>query len=394
MVGALEGIRVLDLGRVLAAPSAGALFGDMGAEVIKIEQPGRGDDSRGFAPMKDGVSCYYKNYNRSKRGITLDLRKGKDVFLELVKDVDVLIENFRPGTMEKLGLGYEELKKVNPRLIYGSISGFGATGPYKNRAGYDTMSQAWSGVMSITGWPENDPVRCGASFGDVIGGLNLVIGVLAALRYRDKTGVGQMIDISLTDGCVLAAASMIQVYLSTGKVPKKNGNRYTSSAPGGGYHTKDGYCVINGSAPKFWALLCNTMGRSELIEDPRYATNALRVKNREDLDKIVEAWTLTMTTDEVINLLLPMGFACAPILELDQVVENEQIGGARNMFPEIEDPEVGPMRFTNSAVKMSETMPEIRCPAPLMGQHNDEVYKEILGYSSEKIQKLRDENVI
>lgn len=394
MEGALKGIRVLDLGRVLAAPSAGALFGDMGAEVIKIEQPGRGDDSRGFAPMKNGVSCYYKNYNRSKRGITLDLKKGKEIFLDLVKETDVLIENFRPGTMEKLGLGYEELKKVNPRLIYGSISGFGATGPYKNRAGYDTMSQAWSGVMSITGWPENDPVRCGASFGDVIGGLNLVIGVLAALRYRDRTGIGQMIDISLTDGCVLAAASMIQVYLSTGTVPKKNGNRYTSSAPGGGYHTKDGYCVINGSAPKFWAMLCNTIGRPDLIEDPKFATNALRVKNREELDIIVEAWTMTMTTDEVINLLLPMGFACAPILELDQVVANEQIGGARNMFPEIEDPEVGKMRFTNSAVKMSETMPEIRCPAPVMGQHNEEVYKEILGYSSDKIKMLRDENVI
>ena len=231
MAGVLEGIRVLDMGRVLAGPSAAALFGDMGAEVIKLEQPGRGDDSRGFAPMKNGVSCYYKNFNRSKKGITLDLKKGKETFLELVKQVDVLIENFRPGTMEKLGLGYEELKKVNPGLIYGCISGFGSTGPYKNRAGYDTMSQAWSGVMSITGWPEDDPVRCGASFGDVIGGLHLVIGILAALRHRERTGHGQMIDVSLTDGCVVAAASMFEVYLATGKVPTKNGNRYTSSAP-------------------------------------------------------------------------------------------------------------------------------------------------------------------
>lgn len=159
MAGALEGIRVLDMGRVLAGPSSAALMGDMGAEVIKLEQPGRGDDSRGFAPMKNGVSCYYKNFNRSKKGITLDLKTGKDVFLELVKTVDVLVENFRPGTMKKLGLGYEELKKINPGLIYGCISGFGSTGPYRNRAGYDTMSQAWSGVMSITGWPEDDPVR-------------------------------------------------------------------------------------------------------------------------------------------------------------------------------------------------------------------------------------------
>lgn len=394
MESALKGIRVLDMGRVLATPSAGALLGDLGAEVIKLEQPGTGDDSRNFAPMKNGVSCYYKNFNRSKKGITLDLKKGKDVLLELVKNVDVLIENFRPGTMEKLGVGYETLKEVNPRLIYGSISGFGATGPYRHRAGYDTMSQAWSGVMSITGWPESDPVRCGASFGDVMGGLNLVIGVLAALRYRDQTGKGQKIDISLTDGCVVAEASMMQVYLSTGKVPTKNGNRYTSSAPGGGYHTKDGYMVINGSAPKFFGILCQEMGRPELVDDPRFVTNALRVRNRAALDEIVEAWTTSLTTDEIIDRLLPKGFACAPILTLDQVVANEQIGGARNMFPEIDDPEVGPMRFTNSAVRMSETDPEIRCPAPRLGEHNREIYASVLGYSQEKIDELAAQGVI
>lgn len=394
MNSALEGIRVLDLGRVLAAPSAGALLGDMGAEVIKVEQPVKGDDSRNFAPMVNNASCYYKNFNRSKKGITLDLKKGKDVLLDLVRISDVLIENFRPGTMEKLGLGYEELKKVNPRLIYGSISGFGYTGPYRNRAGYDTMSQAWSGVMSITGWPDKDPVRCGASFGDVIGGLNLVIGVLAALRYRDATGKGQFVDIALTDGCVVAEASMMQVYLSTGKVPMRNGNAYTSSAPGGGYKSKDGYVVINGSAPKFWKLLCDTMGKPELVDDPLYATNALRVKNRVSLDEIVTEWTTSLTTDEIIDTLLPMGFACAPILTLDKVASNEQIAGARNMFPEIDDPEVGKMRFTNSAVKLSETPPEIKCPAPKLGQHNEEVYGTLLGYSASKISDLVKEGTI
>lgn len=394
MRGALEGIRVLDLGRVLATPSAGALLGDMGADVIKIEQPEKGDDSRNFAPMKNGVSCYYKNFNRSKKGITLDLKKGRDVLFDLVENTDVLIENFRPGTMEKLGLGYESLKGVNPGLIYGSISGFGHTGPYRERAGYDTMAQAWSGVMSITGWPDSDPVRCGASFGDVTSGLNLVIGVLAALRYRDKTGEGQFIDISLADSCVVAEASMMQVYLSTGIIPAKNGNAYTSSAPGGGYHTKDGYMVINGSAPKFWKILCDVMDKPELINHPDYATNALRVKNREALDKIVSQWTISLNTDEILDTLLPLGFACAPILSFDQVVENEQIGGARNMFPEIDDPEVGKMRFTNSAVKMSGTMPEIRCPAPLLGQHNDEIYSGTLNYSPEKIRKLREEGII
>lgn len=394
MKTALEGIRVLDLGRVLAAPSAGALLGDMGAEVIKVEQPVKGDDSRNFAPMVNGVSCYYKNFNRSKKGITLDLKKGKDVLLDLARISDVLIENFRPGTMEKLGLGYDELKKINPRLIYGSISGFGSTGPYRNRAGYDTMSQAWSGVMSITGWPDKDPVRCGASFGDVIGGLNLVIGVLAALRYRDVTGEGQFVDISLTDGCVVAEASMMQVYLSTGKVPVRNGNAYTSSAPGGGYRSKDGYVVINGSAPKFWRLLCDTMGRPELVNDPRFETNALRVQNRVPLDEIVTEWTSSLTTDEVIDKLLPMGFACAPILTLDKVAANEQIAGARNMFPEIDDPEVGRMRFTNSAVKLSETPPEIKSPAPKLGQHNAEIYVSLLGYSRERLAELAQNGII
>lgn len=248
--------------------------------------------------------------------------------------------------------------------------------------------------MSITGWPGNDPVRCGASFGDVIGGLNLTIGILAALHHREKTGLGQMIDISLADGCVVAEASMMQVYLSTGKTPTRNGNSYTSSAPGGGYHSKDGYIVINGSAPKFWGILCNVMGLPELIEDPKYATNALRVRNREELDEIVGAWTRTLTTNELIDLLLPKGFACAPILTLDQVAANEQIAWARNMFPEIEDPEVGKMRFTNSAVKMSETMPEIRCPAPMLGQHNEEILGEVLGYSTEKIESLKAEGII
>lgn len=248
--------------------------------------------------------------------------------------------------------------------------------------------------MSITGWPDDDPVRCGASFGDVMGGLNLVIGILAALRYRDRTGKGQKIDIGLTDGCIVAEASMMQVYLTTGVVPHKNGNRYTSSAPGGGYHTKDGYMVINGSAPKFWGILCEKMGHPELVNDPLYATNPLRVKNRESLDKIVEAWTMSKTTQEIMDELLPSGFACAPILTLDQVVANEQFSVYRNMFPEIDDPEVGKMRFTNSAVKMSETMPEIRCPAPKLGQHNEEVYENVFGFSKEEIEKLKEENII
>ncbi len=392
--GALEGVRVLDLGRVLSAPFCAAMLGDMGADVIKLEQPGKGDDSRGFMPRKDDISTYYINFNRSKRGVTLDLKKGKEVFLELVKHVDVVVENFRPGVMKKLGLDYESLKKVNPGLIYAAISGFGQTGPYADRAGYDTMAQAMSGIMSVTGWPGSEPTRCGASVADIMGGLQAVIGILAALRYREKTGKGQMIDISLVDVSVVGLSSVNQVYLTNGRVPQRLGNSYESSAPGGGYHTKDGYFIMNGSAPKFWAILCNAMKKPELIEDPRFATNALRVTNKKELDAIVTEWTKTMNTDEVINLLLPLGFAVAPVLSIDQVAADPHIAGERQMFGEVNHPQIGKIRVTNQAVKMSETNPEIRRSSPLLGEHNEEVFINELGLTKEQLDTMRKDETI
>lgn len=392
--GALTGIRVLDLGRVLSAPFCAAMLGDMGAEVIKIEQPEVGDDSRNFAPRINDVSAYYINFNRSKKGITLDLKKGKEIFLRMVKEADVVVENFRPGVMKKLGLDYEALSKVNPKIVYAAISGFGQTGPYAGRAGYDTMAQAMSGIMSITGWPDTPPTRSGASVADVMGGLQAVIGILAALRHRDNTGRGQMVDISLVDVSVVGLSSVAQVYLTTGQIPGANGNSYTSSAPGGGYYTKDGYFIMNGSAPKFWAILCNTMNKPELIADPRFATNALRVKNKIELNSIVEAWTRSMTTNEIIDLLLPKGFAVAPVLTLDQVVSDPHIGGVRNMFPEIEHPQVGKIKVTNQALKMSETNPEIQFRSPLLGEHNKDIYCDLFEYSQEELARFKAEGVI
>ncbi|WP_337996539.1 CaiB/BaiF CoA-transferase family protein [Oleispirillum naphthae] len=387
-------MKVLDLGRVLSAPFCAAMLGDMGADVVKIEQPEKGDDSRGFMPRKDDVSTYFINFNRSKRGITLDLKKGKEVFLELIKNVDVVVENFRPGVMKKLGLDYAELKKVNPRLIYAAISGFGQTGPYAHRAGYDTMAQAMSGIMSVTGFPGSEPTRCGASVADIMGGLQAVIGILAALRYREKTGEGQMVDISLVDVSVVGLSSVNQVYLTSGRVPLRNGNSYESSAPGGGYHTKDGYFIMNGSAPKFWGILCNAMKKPELLEDPRFATNALRVTHKKELDAIVTAWTKTMTTDEIINLLLPLGFAVAPVMTIDQVVADPHIGGVRQMFGEVNHPQIGKIRVTNQAVKMSATNPEIRRSSPLLGEHNKDVYQGELGLSEERLADMRRDGII
>ncbi|WP_316860205.1 CaiB/BaiF CoA-transferase family protein [uncultured Cohaesibacter sp.] len=392
--GALEGLRVLDLGRVLSAPFCTAMLGDMGADVIKIEQPGRGDDSRGFMPRKDDISTYFINFNRSKRGITLNLKTGKDVFLELVKNVDVVVENFRPGVMKKLGLDYDELKKVNPRLIYAAISGFGQTGPYSSRAGYDTMAQAMAGIMSVTGFPGSEPTRCGASVADIMGGLQAVIGILAALRHREKSGEGQMVDVALVDVSVVGLSSVNQVYLTTGRVPQRNGNSYESSAPGGGYSTKDGYFVMNGSAPKFWAILCNAMNKPELIEDERFKTNSLRVTNKHELDAIITEWTKTMTTDELMDLLLPLGFAVAPVMTLDKVAADPHIAGVRHMFGEVEHPQVGKIRVTNQAVKMSATNPEIKRSSPLLGEHNKEIYLEELGFSEERFEEMQREEIV
>jgi formyl-CoA transferase len=229
---------------------------------------------------------------------------------------------------------------------------------------------------------------------DVMGGLQAVIGILAALRYRDATGKGQLVDIALVDAAVVGLCSVNQVYLTSGHVTQRIGNSYQSSAPGGGYHTKNGYFILNGSAPKFWAILCNAMGKPELIDDPRFATNSLRVANKAELDAIVETWTTTMETDEIIELLLSLGFAAAPVLTIDQVVADPHIGGVRNMFAEVDHPEVGKIKVTNQAVKMSETNPKIRCPSPLLGQHNDEVYSETFGFTEEQLEDFKKEEII
>jgi formyl-CoA transferase len=312
----------------------------------------------------------------------------------MIKNVDVLVENFRPGVMKKLGLDYEELKKVNKGLVYAAISGFGQNGPYSARAGYDTMAQAMSGIMSVTGWPGAEPTRCGASVADIMGGLQAAIGILAALRHRELAGAGQMVDISLVDVSVVGLSSVNQVYLTNGRVSQRIGNSYESSAPGGGYKTKDGYFIMNGSAPKFWAILCHTMNMPELIDDPRFATNALRVSNKAQLNAIVEAWTKTMETDEIIELLLPKGFAVAPVLTIDKVANDPHIAGARNMFVEIDHPQVGKIKVTNQAIKMSETNPSIQFRSPLLGEHNKDVYCGLFGFSEEELAKFKEDSII
>ena len=397
MKGALNGVKVLDLSRVLAGPFCTMMLADMGAEVIKVEMPGKGDDSRAFPPYINDESVYFMNMNRNKKGITLNLKaeEGKEIFRKLVKEVDILIENYRPGTMEKMGLGYEELKKINPKLVYGCVSGFGHTGPYSKRAGYDIVGQGMSGIMSVTGWADGPATRCGAPISDVAGGISLCAGVLGALHHATTTGVGQKVDIALVDTLVALMQNINMIYLATGRLPQRIGNRYESSYPYDTFPCKDGTDVVIGCAnDKFFNILCDFMGKPELKEDPRFARNVDRVANHEALRPIVVEWTMSMNSNEVVDMLLSKGVPTCPIYNIEQVTKDPQIAGDREMFIEREYPNVGKLKVTNTHIKMSETKPGFRTPSPTLGQHNEEILSGLLGMSAEEIAAMKDNKVI
>ena len=368
----------------------------MGAEVIKLEIPGKGDDSRSYVPQINGESSYYINLNRNKKGITLNLKdeKGKKIFLELVKKVDILIENFRPGTMDKLGLGYETLHKVNPALVYGCVSGFGQYGPYSKLPGYDIISQAAGGLMSVTGWADGEATRTGTAIGDVLGGLNMSIGVLAAYVSRLRTGVGQMVDVALVDSVVSALEIITQIYLQTGKIPQRIGNRYESVYPYDSFNTKDGSIVIGCGNDKLFSLLARQMGKPELIEDQRFCTNPLRVKNHALLKPIVENWLAGYTMDEAIELIQAAGVPAAPINTIDRVVSDPHIAGAREMFVEIEHPVAGKLKVTACQIKFSDTKSGVFASAPTLGQHTDQILEQYLGMSVDTLRALHEDHVV
>ena len=393
----LEDVCVLDLTRVVAGPYAGAILGDLGANVTKIEIPGSGDDSRGYGPYKNGESMYYANLNRNKKGITLNLKSeaGKEILRELVKKSDVLIENYRPGVMDRLGLGYEELKKINPRLIYGAISGFGSYGPYAKRPGYDIISQGMGGLMSITGEEGGAPTRSGNAMGDILGGMNLVIGVLAALHARERTGAGQRVDISLVDSVVASLENAYIRYFESGEIPKRTGNAYASIAPYDTYQAKDGYVIIGCGNQKLYEKLCRDILDMEwMITDERFLTVPLRVKNNKIQKKYIEEWTGQRNVEEIVDLILSNGIPAAPIYNVKQIAESEHIAKAREMFIDIHHPVIGDMTVNGNPVKTMDMMPRINMPAPTLGQHNAEIFMEKLGISEEEFTKLKSEGVI
>lgn len=394
--GLLEGVVVLDLTRVLAGPFCGVLLADMGATVIKVENPAGGDDTRAYGPFINNNSVYFANFNRSKKGVTLNLKDpaAKEIFKEMIRRADVVIENYRPGTMEKLGLGYDVLKEVNPGIIYGAVSGFGHTGPYSRRAGYDIVGQAMGGLMSTTGWPGGPATRSGTPLGDVLGALNLAVGVLAALVNKGKTGLGEKVDVALADSVASAMENITMIYQATGRIPQRIGNRYESTYPYDVFPARDGDVVIAAGNNKLWSILCGVMGKPELAEDPMYLNVKDRVANHASLRDLVCEWTKNYTIDEIDSMLNSAGCPACPVNTLDRLVADPQIAVARGMFPEIDQPGIGKLNITAVPQKLTRTKACPRKPAPLLGEDNAAIYGEWLGFDEAKLAELKAQGVI
>ncbi len=397
MSGPLEGIRILDLSWVLAGPFCTMILSDLGAEVIKLERPNVGDLARGNAPFIDGESSYFMSINRGKKSITVDLQteKGKEIFLKLAKKVDVIVENFVPGTMKRLGLDYEVVKAVSSGIIYASISGFGQTGPHSQNRALDVIIQAMGGLMSITGETDGPPVKPGASIGDLTAGLFTTIGILSALHEREKSGEGQMLDISMLDCQISILENAFARYFATGEIPKRLGTRHAVYTPFQAFETKDGYIVIAmvGGARNQWPLFCAIIGRIDLMDDERYQTGASRTEHYDELELILNEVLKTKTTDEWIKELTEVGIPCGPINNIAEVAASPQVAH-RNMIIEVPHPKLGKVKLINTPVKLSRTSGSVDSSAPELGQDTRVILSELLGMSDEEINGLADSGII
>lgn len=396
MAGPLEGIRVIDLTRILAGPYCTMMLGDMGAEIIKIENPDGGDDTRSWGPpFLNGVSAYFLSINRNKKSLTLNLKdeRGKALLRDLIRKGDVMVENFRPGALEKLGFSWEEIRRANPRMIFASLSGFGQTGPRRSEPGFDVVIQGEGGVMSITGDPDGPPTKVGASIADITAGMLAAQGVMLALYHREKTGVGQMVDVSMLDGQVALLAYHANGYFATGRVPPRRGNRHPSITPYETYSCGDGYFNLGVGNDSLWRRFCDAMGLGSLKEDPRFAVNKDRVSNREALQRILDAFFAEKTVEETIEALRGAGVPCGPINDLGQTLSDPQVL-AREMVVDVDAPVAGPTKVTGVPIKLSETPGAVRTPPPALGQHTDEVLEAVLGMDEAQRSALREEGVV
>lgn len=395
MKGALDGIRIIDTSRVLAGPFCSMILGDLGAEVIKIEHPESGDETRGWGPpYANGESAYYLSANRNKQSITLNLKseQGKEIFRKLVAAGDVVVENFKTGTLEKMGLGYEQLKVTNPKLIMASITGFGLTGPYKGLPGYDYIIQAMSGLMSITGETEGSPMKVGVAIADVLTGLYTCIGILSALHHRDRTGEGQEIDISLMDCQISSLVNVASNYLCSGADPKRLGNRHPNIVPYQVFTAKDGeFVVAVGNDQQFRRFIAE-LGRPELAEREEFKHNDGRLRNKSKLIPIIEELLKTKTKNEWKNQLDRAGIPNGPINTIAEMFDDPQIK-EREMVVEIAHPKIENLKLVGSPLKLSKTPVAMKRHPPLYGEHTESILLE-LGYRSEEIIKFKKNRII
>jgi crotonobetainyl-CoA:carnitine CoA-transferase CaiB-like acyl-CoA transferase len=394
--GPLAGIRVLDLTRVLAGPYCTMFLGDLGAEVVKVEQPGVGDDTRGWGPpFAGGESAYFLCVNRNKKSLTVDLKSAEGISLirKLAERADVLIENFRPGAMDRLGLGEKDLRAKNPKLIYASLSGFGADGPMADIPGYDLIVQAWGGLMSITGTDESGPLKVGVAIIDLVAGLMLGKSIVAALYAREKIGVGQKIDTSLLEAEVAALINAGSNYLIGGKVPGRWGNAHPTIVPYQSFQTANSFLVLGAASESIWKRLCPALGKADLADDPRFEKNANRVENRKELIDILSTVFMSRSTEDWVNVLTEADVPCAPVQTIDQVFAAPQVLH-RNMLVEVDHPTAGKVRMAGVPVKFSATPASVRLPPPLLGEHNDDVLSSWLGMKTEEINQLKKKSVI
>jgi crotonobetainyl-CoA:carnitine CoA-transferase CaiB-like acyl-CoA transferase len=397
-IGPLSGLRVLDLTRVLAGPTCTQMLGDLGAEVIKIERPEAGDDTRGFAPPfvpNTKESAYFVGVNRNKKSVTLDIAKpeGQAIILKLLDHCDILVENFKVGALAKYGLGYEQLAKTHPRLIYCSITGFGQTGPYAPRPGYDALIQAMGGVMSLTGEPNGSPQKVGVPVADLFAGLYGCIGILAAVNHRNNTGQGQQIDIGMLDTHVAWLANQGMNYLATGENPPRLGNQHPNIAPYQEFPTKDGYIILAvGNDPTF-ERFCKAFGQEALLADPRFATNPIRVQNRQLVTDTLTPVMKSKTTAEWIDALEALKIGCGPINTLEQVFADPHVQ-AREMVVEMAHGSGETVKVIANPVKLSATPPSYRSAPPVLGEHTNAVLSDVLKMSAADIAALKEKGIL
>lgn len=391
----LEGVRVLDLSQAYSAPFGTMHLADHGAEVIKVEAL-TGDQSREWDPMENGYSGYYAYINRNKKGISLNLKKeeGKEVLRKLIRECDVIVENFRTGTLARLGFPYETIKEINPQIIYGSLSGFGNSGPFVGRASYDPVAQALGGMMSITGYPGGPFLKTGPAIGDSFTGTYLALGIAMALYHREKTGEGGQIDVSMLDTIFSALESAVMHWTINGDILKQCGNADPNISPFDSYAAKDGEFVLCCGTHAQWLVVCDIIGKPELKEDPRFCNNSVRCINRDQVRMYLEEWTTQKTLDELEEIFLENNLPYGQILNIKEAIEHPQIQ-ARNMMWKVYDPGFGrEIEMPGTPIKYSESDDEPWKGAPLLGEDTDEILGKYGGYSEDEISKLREEGVI